>query len=321
MKKGIIKAMTGCLMILYLTACSSGSTAEDHSSNSQDSIDSVTIVSGFGQVRPLHDLIRLTAETNGVVDKILKNEGDSVRTNDTLIVLEHKSQRADIEKLIAEIQTQESVIKTAEIKVRLARDQLGNKKTYYQRIKNAFDDNSESKQKLDDAKLAYSQAEINLQSAQSDNETEKKRLKSLHIDLEKSRINLSKYFITAPENGVIYKLDVVQGDPVTAYQVIGDFADYGPLSVKAEIDELYAPLIRKDQQAEIIPYGRNDTIAEGHIVYASPGLRQKSIFSEKPSEFTDRRVREIRVKIDRMKRQVMVGERVNVVVNVKREAE
>ena len=321
MKKRIIKGTTVGLMILYLMACSSDKSSDNQANNSQMNMDSVEIVSGFGQIRPLHDLIRLTAQTNGVVDVIMENEGDSVHAHDTLIVLEHKSEKADIAKLIADIQTRESIIKTAEIKVQLARDQLDNKKTYFVRIKNAYEDNSESKQKLDDAKLAYSQAEINLQSALSNNETEKKRLKSLRVNLEKSRINLSKYFITAPVNGVIYKLDVVQGDPVTAYQVIGEFSDYGPLSVKAEIDELHAPLIKTGQKADIIPYGRNDTIAEGHIVYASPGLRQKSIFSEKPSEFTDRRVREIRVKIDRMNRQVLVGERVNVIVNLKNETE
>ncbi len=318
MRKRIIEGITGCLMVLSIAACGSDTATDKDTNNSQVSIDSVEIVSGFGQVKPLHNLITLTSETNGVVSRLLREEGDSVRAQDTLIVLEHKAQSADIEKLAAEIQTQESVIKSAEIKVRLARDQLENKKAHYERIKNAFEDNSESRQKMDDARLAWQEAEINLQSAVSNSETEQQRLASLRIDLKKSRIILSNYFITAPSDGVIYNLNVVQGDPVTAYEVVGEFSAQGPLSIKAEIDELFAPLIKNGQQAEIIPYGRNDTIAEGHIVYASPGLRQKSIFSEQPAEFTDRRVREIRIKIDRANRRILIGERVNVIINLKK---
>jgi len=299
------------VVILLLPSC--GSKKKDPVTK-KVSIDSVNIISGYGKIEPLNDRISLTSERNGIVSSLDVSEGDTLAAGDTILALDHREEKAGLEKTRARIRAAETAVKLAVNSISMAEEALKNKTSYYQRIKDAWTNHAESGQKLDDARLQYQQAASDLEKARLNKESQEGKLEVLKKEFSESAIKYSKLFITAPEDGTVLSLDVTRGDPVRAYQALGDFSPSGPLSVRAEIDELFAEFVKKGQQVMVVPFGREDTVASGTVVFTSPQLNEKSIFSDKPSEFNDRRVREIKVRINRMAKPLLIGERVNVFI-------
>jgi hypothetical protein len=60
----------------------------------------------------------------------------------------------------------------------------------------------------------------------------------------------------------------------------------------------------------------DDKLGEGEIVYLSPYLKKKSLFSDDSSNMEDRRVREVRVRLSGNP-DLLINSRVEVVVDLK----
>jgi multidrug resistance efflux pump len=121
--------------------------------------------------------------------------------------------------------------------------------------------------------------------------------------------------IRAPLAGTLLSLDTKQGAFLEPGKPIGDFAPAGPLIALTEIDELFAGKVQAGQKAFIRPQGKKDTLSTGVVVMTSPYLRKKSLFSDQPGDLEDRRVREVRVRLDRPE-AVLIGARVECVIVV-----
>ncbi|HXD93019.1 MAG TPA: HlyD family efflux transporter periplasmic adaptor subunit, partial [Bacteroidia bacterium] len=127
---------------------------------------------------------------------------------------------------------------------------------------------------------------------------------------------IDKKKIKAPANGKILSVDVRLGNNVLASQSVGDFAPDGPLIAITEVDELFATKIAVGMKAYIRPQGQLDTLATGKIYLTSPYLRKKTLFSDDATNMEDRRVREVRVLLDKSDK-VLIGSRVECVILLK----
>jgi hypothetical protein len=73
--------------------------------------------------------------------------------------------------------------------------------------------------------------------------------------------------------------------------------------------------VRNGISVSIAKQGTRELLSTGKIVYCSPYLSKKSIFSDKADNLEDRRVREVRVIVDKPG-SVLIGSRVECIIKL-----
>ena len=79
----------------------------------------------------------------------------------------------------------------------------------------------------------------------------------------------------------------------------------GPMTVRTEVDELFAGRLSKGLDADIRFIGSDSVVARGKVIFLSPYLKKKSLFSQKANEQEDRLVREVRIKLEGENRLIL----------------
>ncbi|MFP4470431.1 MAG: HlyD family secretion protein [Bacteroidales bacterium] len=279
--------------------------------------DSVKVISGYGRVGAYNEITGITSEVNGLVKEIYHEEGDTVREGDAIFSLRHQDAQTMLSRLSAEISSAELAIDITKQTLETAKKTAENKETHFQRVKKAFEDGTQSRQGVDNARLQMEQAQGRTDELQLQIRQQRHDLQSLRQQYRQRELDLEKHFIKAPGDGIILDLDIDRNDAVKALQPVGEFRYAGPAAIEAEIDELYAARIDSGQQAYAIPYGRSDTVAWGTLTQTSPQLSQKSMFSDESTGFLDRRVRTVEIRIDSTAGEILIGQRVNVFIKTR----
>jgi multidrug efflux pump subunit AcrA (membrane-fusion protein) len=138
--------------------------------------------------------------------------------------------------------------------------------------------------------------------------------------LELAEAELGLRAIRAPVEGIVYFVGVDEGTVLNGFQAVTavEMAARGPMRVIAEIDELFAGHVRTGQLARVVDPGTGGEIASGPVVFVAPSLRRKSLLDDAGGTFEDRRVREVRVRLDE-NAPLLPGARVEVRIEVDRE--
>jgi multidrug resistance efflux pump len=143
-------------------------------------------------------------------------------------------------------------------------------------------------------------------------------LKELQSDLKLAQIERDRHFIKAPSAGIVLSVDGAVGALVGPTSQLGEFAAESPTEAVTEIDELYADQVQLNQAAFIRKQGAQDTLALGRVVEVAPSLRQKSLFSDEVGKLEDRRVREVKIRLNEGQDNVLYGQRVECVIILKK---
>jgi multidrug resistance efflux pump len=137
--------------------------------------------------------------------------------------------------------------------------------------------------------------------------------------VQTASIQASKRYLRAPANGKLLSTSLTTGSSVQPLQALWEFAPESALSVLMEVDELYAQQVKPGQMAFIRPLGLTDTLGRGTVVYVAPNLKRKSLFAETAGEAEDRRVREVRIRLNEgADDRVLLGARVEAIIRVTR---
>ena len=83
-----------------------------------------------------------------------------------------------------------------------------------------------------------------------------------------------------------------------------------------EIDELYSDQVVVGQNAWIRHVGTTDTISTGKVIFTSSFLKKKSLFTDQTGEKEDRRVRTIKISLDKSE-GLLLNARVECVIDLK----
>jgi hypothetical protein len=93
-------------------------------------------------------------------------------------------------------------------------------------------------------------------------------------------------------------MHVEKGSAVNQFEKYAEFAPSGPMTVRTEVDELFAGRLSKGLDADIRFIGSDSVVAKGKVIFVSPYLKKKSLFSQKANEQEDRLVREVRIGLE-----------------------
>jgi len=277
---------------------------------------SVRIVVGTGRVEPAGDIISLASPTGGIVERIFKNEGDNVKKDEPLLKLDDQLESLRADQLRWQVTSQRTEVDLSVISQKQADIKLENRSRYLESTRDLQKKGAETSQNLDDLETDVNTLKMEAEAARSKLDQARSRLKDLESQLGYAQAEVARKTLKAPSDGILLSLDASEGASINQFSSYGDFAPAGPVIVRAEIDELFADRLAEGQQAEIRYVGSDSTIATGKVMYLSPWLKKKSLFTQRAGDQEDRLVREVKVSLDNGS-SLILNSRVECVIKVK----
>ena len=253
---------------------------------------------GIGRIEPENEIIQLSAEIGGLVQKVHKNENDTVKAGDLIIELKHTIEDANIKQLKEALAVQKAQIKVDDRAIKELKIRLKNESVQLQRLENLLAKGAETQQVVDNATAEIETTEANIQKSLAVVQVSNMKWQEAVAQVAIAQAQLNQLFIRAPFDGVILELTIQVGNYIDSKQIVAQINPEGKTIAVCEIDELFAAKIEVGQNASIRNFGALDTLSTGKVYFASAFLKRKSLFTDQPGEQEDRRVREIKIVLD-----------------------
>lgn len=288
------------LIIMLIVSCSSKNQSTEQS-QAKDSLyvpTEINTVVGIGKVEPKSGIVDLASGVGGIVQSVNKQSGDTVEKGAVIITLKQNDDQLNVQKLRNQIATQRQQIQSDQIAVNQYKVQLQNKKQNLTTSKKLAQTGAETKENV--ASLQTEKAVLRVQLAQSRKAVsiDQSKLNTLQTQLKSAENTLQEKTIKAPSDGVLLSMDAQVGGAIQSLASFASFAPKGPWVVHGEADEMFANRLEIGLGVSIHYIGNAHIITTGKIIYLSPDLSNKSIFTDVPGEQQDRRVRRFKVLLD-----------------------
>ena len=223
-----------------------------------------------GQVQPI-TTVQLSPLEAGIVERLVVEEGTSVKKGDVLVVLSNTSLTLEILNSEAELAEKQNILRNTLIsmeqeKLSLRQDKaqldldVSRKKRAWQQneelYRNALIAREEWLQSKEDYELAEKKRELNIERQIQDSlyrtvqvEQMEDNLANMRRNMQLIRQRIGNLAVKSPIDGEIGLLDVVLGQSVASGQKIGQVNDLSDFKVEAQIDEIYIDRVRTGLEA------------------------------------------------------------------------
>jgi multidrug resistance efflux pump len=290
------------LIPMIITACSGSNENKEKPAAASYSVNSsvakVSEVVGVGKVEPEQEIISLAAATGGVVEDIYRNDGDSIRKDEPLVRLDDELELIRVSQLKSQYNTQKSQQNIDELNLRESSARLANKKKLLESVRVLELKGAETKQNLDDLETEVTTLSLAVEKDSASVKLSASRLRELAEQVRYAEAEASKKILRSPYNGLLLEMHVKKGSAINQFENYAEVAPSGPMTVRTEVDELFAGRLREGLDADIRFIGSDSVVAKGKVIFVSPYLKKKSLFSQKANEQEDRLVREVRIKLE-----------------------
>jgi len=293
-----------CLVIipLIITACSGSNENKEKSASASDSVNSsmveVSEVVGVGKVEPEKEIISLAAATGGVVKEIFRNDGDTIKKGEPLVRLDDELELIKVSQLRSQYNSQRSQVDIDKLSLRESEARLSNKKKLLESVRTLALKGAETKQSLEDLETEVTTLSLNVEKDSAAVKLSRSILSELAQQVRYAEAEADKKILRSPYDGLLLELQIEKGSAVNQFETFAEVAPSGPMTVRTEVDELFAGRLSNGLDAEIRFVGSDSVVAKGKVIFLSPYLKKKSLFSQKANEQEDRLVREVRIKLD-----------------------
>jgi multidrug resistance efflux pump len=232
-------------------------------------------------------------------------ENDIVKKGEIILVLKHSIEQANMAEIKSQISTQSAQIKVNQINIKLARIKYDNANIELRRLKKLLTDGAETQQVVDNAttELKIFLADIDQQKALV--EVSRRKLAEIRKQMKVSNESLKQRFVKSPIDGILLEMSVSIGGVVNSQTPFAQLASNEKTIAVCEIDEMFAPKIKINQRAIIRDAGSSDTLSSGTVYFVSTFLKTKSLFTDQAGEKEDRRVREIKIRLDNPQKMLL----------------
>ncbi len=287
---------------LIITACSGNKENEEKQGTTSQSVNSATVdisqVVGVGKVEPELEIISLAASSGGVVKEIYRKDGDSIRKDEPLVRLDDELELIKVSQLKSQYNAQKYQEEIDKISLRESQARLANKKKLLESVRTLESKGAETTQTLDDLETEVTTLTLAVERNSASVSLASSRLTELAQQVRYAEAEASKKILRSPYDGIMLELHIENGSAVTQFEEYAEVAPSGPMTVRTEVDELFAGRLSKGLDADIRFIGSDSVVATGKVIFLSPYLKKKSLFSQKANEQEDRLVREVRIKLE-----------------------
>lgn len=223
-----------------------------------------------GQVQPI-TTVQLSPLENGIVDKLVVEEGAKVKKGDVLIILSNNNLNLSILDSEAQLAEKQNFLRNTSIameqeKLQLRQERLqlnldvDRKKRTYLQNSELYKSNLIAKedwlQSKEDYELAERKRELNVERQVQDSLYRTVQVASLSESLENMNRNMqlirervANLHVKSPIDGELGLLDVVLGQSINMGQKIGQINDLSDYKIEAQIDEHYIDRVRQGLEA------------------------------------------------------------------------
>lgn len=230
-----------------------------------------------GQVQPI-TTVQLSPLEAGIVERLVVEEGASVRKGDVLVELSNTSLTLEILNSEAELAEKQNILRNTLIsmeqekldlrldKVQLDLDVERKRRTWQQNevlYRSNLIAREEWLQSKEDYELAAKKRELNIERQVQDSlyrtvqiEQMEENLANMKRNMQLIRQRIDNLQVKSPIDGEVGLLDVVLGQSVSSGQKIGQVNDLSDYKVEAQIDESYIDRVRAGLDAT---FERQDT--------------------------------------------------------------
>ena len=230
-----------------------------------------------GQVQPI-TTVQLSPLEAGIVERLVVEEGASVRKGDVLVELSNTSLTLEILNSEAELAEKQNILRNTlismeqeKLDLRLDKVQLDldveRKRRTWQQNEELYRSNliarEEWLQSKEDYELAAKKRELNIERQVQDSLYRTVQIEQMEDNLENMKRNMQlirqrieNLQVKSPIDGEVGLLDVVLGQSVSSGQKIGQVNDLSDYKVEAQIDESYIDRVRAGLDAT---FERQDT--------------------------------------------------------------
>jgi HlyD family secretion protein len=278
-------------LAVFLSSCKKEKTEDINMASSPSKYAAIA----RGRVDLESGTIKLASSRDGIIRKVLVEEGDEVKANQLLAVID--TRQAEINVMLAKSELEQSRVVLAPLQVKLAaaeRESSRNNQLVKSLAATPVDvENSQDQVTLINNEIASANAAI--LSAQT-------RLDAAVYEVEQRSIY-------APSDGRILKRDARPGSGISTLNVtpLFVFAPKSDFIVRADVDEKFSEKLKVGQAVEITLESDESSVFQGKLKRIAFILGAKAQ-TDDPSEKPDQQVLECIVSIDR--KDLIIGQRV-----------
>ena len=305
--------LTPFVLLLALNSC--GGDTENKVKVEKYKVDKIDKIIGIARIEPSAKISPIGAESAGKIMKIHVQEGQIVKKGTLLLTLDQSVDAAQIQQSDARLATRQQRVKSLEAKIAAIELKISLADTERMRDRRLADAQAGTEKAAFDSESIYNNLRADLAIAKADLAEAKATIGEVETERNYAQKLLDKKNIYAPADGMVLSWEVKLGQAVSIGSKLADFAPAGDLIATTEVDELFAMKVKKGQRVQINIQGTTDKLSSGTVVYCAPFLSKKSIFNDRADNLEDRRVREVRVRIDQPE-AVLIGSRVECIISL-----
>ena len=287
---------------LIITACSSSKEDKEKSVAASYSVNSAMVkvseVVGVGKVEPEKEIISLASATGGLVKEIYRKDGDSIKKDEPLVRLDDELELIRVSQLRSQYSSQKSQVDIDNLTLKESEAKLANKKKLLVSVISLASKGAETKQTLDDLETEVTALSLTVEKDRASVALSASRLREMAEQVRYAEAEADKKILRSPYDGILLELKIEKGNAVNQFETFAEVAPAGPMTVRTEVDELFAGRLREGLDADIRFVGSDSVVAKGKVIFVSPYLKKKSLFSQKANEQEDRLVREAIIKLE-----------------------
>ena len=214
------------------------------------------------------DQVQLRSEVIGQVNELFIEEGNSVKKNQVLMVLDQRSFTADVEQ-------QQAYVRIQTIAIERQKKQLENTHAKWLRNKNLFERKMIGQDAFELIDNQHDLAKIDLRSREEG-------LTQAQATLDKSLERLEKTIFRSPIDGIATSVDIkigetaISGTTNIAGSNLITIADPASILVEVEVDEADIANIRLDQNVDVFAVAFPDDPLKGHVTSIATSAKRAS---------------------------------------------
>lgn len=301
------KLLSASFVLFLLFGC--GAKEEKKVPLEKYKVEQIKQIVGIARIEPAAKISPIGAESAGKIVQIHVQEGQFVKKGTLLISLDQTLESAQLSQSSAKISTKQQRVKSLEAKISALELKISLADTERLRDRRLADAQAGTQKAAFDSENIFKNLKADLEIAKADLAEAKASLNEVETERNYSQKLSDKKNIYAPSDGMILSWEVRLGQAIAAGAKLADFAPAGDIIATTEVDELYAMKVKKGQWVTINVQGTQEKLSSGTVIYCAPFLSKKSIFNDRADNLEDRRVREVRVRIDQPE-AVLIGSRV-----------
>ena len=253
-----------------------------------------------------------------IITKLFIKKGDELKAGDKIAqIFGFEKANAGYESAVASLNLQKSESELRLLRQKIEFEELAG--TYQQNLEVLRKDPPRSERE----KLEYEQKTIARRLEQSKRilsameQNEKNIIASAEIAAQEALRSLDEFTVKAPISGEVIEVSAKVGEIVSEAGIC-EIADTEEMFVEAEV---YVSDIRKvklGDLAECAPEAFESDVLKGKVVEISPYVKSNRLFSQDPSEYADRKVILVKIKLNNSEKvENLIGSLVRVRIFVK----